>query len=159
MLTQMTKRMESSAEVDLRFMEMAMQEAQLASEEGEIPVGAVIVAGGKVIAKAHNQTERLGDVTAHAEMIAITSAQNYFDGKVLPDCTLYVTLEPCPMCAGAIGWARLKRVVWGADDPKRGYRHYALDERGPLHPKTEIGKGVLADQCLDILQSFFRSRR
>ena len=107
MLTQMTKRMESSAEVDLRFMEMAMQEAQLASEEGEIPVGAVIVAGGKVIAKAHNQTERLGDVTAHAEMIAITSAQNYFGGKVLPDCTLYVTLEPCPRCAGAIGGARL----------------------------------------------------
>lgn len=150
---------ESPAESDERFMTVALDEARIAAEEGEVPVGAVIVAGGKIIARAHNQTERLCDVTAHAEMIAITAAQNHFGGKVLPDCTLYVTLEPCAMCAGAIGWARPARLVWGADDEKGGFRRYAADERGPIHPKTEIGKGILADQSVEILRSFFRRRR
>lgn len=152
-------RQESPEEADYRFMAMALEEAAEAAKEGEVPIGAVVVCGGRVVARDHNRTEALKDVTAHAEMLAITAAQNYMGAKVIPDCTLYVTLEPCSMCAGAIGWARPKRLVWGADDPKGGFRRYAKDERGPLHPKTEIGKGVLADESSDLLKLFFRRRR
>ncbi len=150
---------ESDAQRDERFMNEALEEARLASEEGEIPIGAVIVCGGRIIARAHNLTERLGDVTAHAEMLAITAAQNHLGGKVLPDCTLYVTVEPCPMCAGALGWARLKRIVWGADDPKRGYLSITAPGRTPLHPKTLVERGVLADESAALMRSFFRARR
>ncbi len=140
-------------------MGMAMEEARRAAEEGEVPVGAVIVVNDRVIAKAHNMTERLRDVTAHAEILAITAAQNALGGKVLPDCTLYVTLEPCAMCAGAIGWARLGRVVWAADDPKGGVRTYYRPDRLPFHPKTVIDTGLMAADSATLLTTFFRSRR
>ncbi len=150
---------ETDEQRDERFMREALAEARMASEEGEVPIGAVVVCNGRIIARAHNLTERLGDVTAHAEMLAITAAQNNLGGKVLPDCTLYVTVEPCPMCAGAIGWARLKRVVWGADDPRRGYRSVTAPGRTPLHPKTLLTTGPLADEALALLRSFFSRRR
>ncbi len=151
--------MEKQEEIDRKFMSAALEEARVAAEEGEIPVGAVIVCNGKIIARAHNQTERLSDATAHAEMIALTSAQNYFGGKALPDCTLYVTLEPCPMCAGAIGWTRIGRIVWGADDPKRGFASYCEPRRSPLHPKTLITRGILAEESAEGMRDFFRQRR
>lgn len=150
---------ETDAQRDERFMAVALEEARIASEEGEIPIGAVVVCGGRIIARAHNLTERLGDVTAHAEMLAITSAQNHLGGKVLPDCTLYVTVEPCPMCAGALGWARLKRIVWGADDPKRGYQSITAPDRTPMHPKTLVERGVLADEAAALMKDFFQARR
>ena len=140
-------------------MRIALEEARIAAEEGEVPVGAVIVVNDRVIAKSHNMTEALRDVTAHAEILAITAAQNALGGKVLPDCTLYVTLEPCAMCAGALGWARLGRIVWGADDPKGGVRSYYRPERLPFHPKTRIENGLLAEECAEILKDFFRARR
>ena len=141
---------------DLKFMKMALDEARTAASEGEIPVGAVVVCKGMVIARAHNLTETLTDVTAHAEMQAITAAASYLGGKYLDECTLYVTLEPCTMCAGAIGWSQLKRLVYGASDPKRGYTLFAPNA---LHPKTEVKSGVLADECAQIVQEFFRKRR
>ena len=144
---------------DEHFMRIALEEARIAAEEGEVPVGAVIVVNDRVIAKSHNMTEALRDVTAHAEILAITAAQNALGGKVLPDCTLYVTLEPCAMCAGALGWARLGRIVWGADDPKGGVRSYYRPERLPFHPKTRIENGLLAEECAEILKDFFRARR
>lgn len=144
---------------DEKFMSAAIAEAMIAAEEGEIPVGAVVVCNGRIIARAHNQTERLHDATAHAEMIALTSAQNYFGGRALPECTLYVTLEPCPMCAGAIGWTRPGRIVWGADDPKRGFDSCCRPEKTPLHPKTIITKGVMAEECAELMKQFFRLRR
>lgn len=150
---------ETGAQRDERFMREALKEASLAADGGEVPVGAVIVAGGRVIARAHNLTERLNDVTAHAEMLAITAAQNHLGGKVLPECELYVTVEPCPMCAGAIGWARLHRVVWGAADPRRGFRSVTAPGKSPLHPRTLVAEGVLADECLDTLRGFFKARR
>ena len=137
-------------------MRQALHEAQLAFDEGEVPVGAVVVCRGRVIAHAHNQTETLTDVTAHAEMLALTSAASWLGGKYLADCTLYVTVEPCPMCAGALGWAQVSRVVWGADDEKRGFRRYAPDV---LHPKAETTSGVLADECAALMKDFFRKRR
>lgn len=141
---------------DERFMSMALDEARLAMSEGEIPVGAVMVCRGRVVAKAHNQTEALNDVTAHAEMIAITSAANLIGGKYLTDCTLYVTVEPCSMCASALGWAHVSRVVYGASDEKRGYRRLAP---GVLHPKTIVSAGVLSDDCAALMKEFFRERR
>lgn len=141
---------------DEQFMKMALQEARVAFDAGEIPVGAVVVCRNRVIARAHNLTERLGDVTAHAEMQAITSAAASLGGKYLTDCTLYVTLEPCVMCAGAIGWAQLSRVVFGAGDDKRGYRRFAP---GALHPKTQVEQGVLADECAALMKTFFAKRR
>ena len=141
---------------DERFMKMALQEARVAFDAGEIPVGAVVVCRDRVIARAHNLTERLGDVTAHAEMQAITSAAASLGGKYLTDCTLYVTLEPCVMCAGAIGWAQLSRVVFGASDEKRGYRRFAP---GVLHPKTQVELGVLADECAALMKDFFVKKR
>lgn len=141
---------------DERFMSMALDEARLAMSEGEIPVGAVMVCRGRVVARAHNQTEALNDVTAHAEMIAITSAANLIGGKYLTDCTLYVTVEPCSMCASALGWAHVSRVVYGASDEKRGYRRLAP---GVLHPKTIVSAGVLSDDCSALMKEFFRERR
>ena len=143
-------------ELDIRFMKMALDEAAVAAVQGEIPVGAVVVCNGMVIARAHNLTETLTDVTAHAEMQAITAAASYLGGKYLDQCTLYVTLEPCVMCAGAIGWSQLQRLVFGASDPKRGYTVFAPDA---LHPKTEVTSGVLADECGGIVQEFFRKKR
>lgn len=137
-------------------MRQALLEARKAFDEDEIPVGAVVVCKGRVIARAHNQTETLNDVTAHAEMLAITSAASWLGGKYLTDCTLYVTVEPCPMCAGALGWAQVSRVVWGADDDKRGFRRFAP---GVLHPKTETSSGVLADECAALMKCFFKNRR
>ena len=135
---------------------MALDEAAAAAAQGEIPVGALVVCNGMVIARAHNLTETLTDVTAHAEMQVITAAASYLGGKYLDQCTLYVTLEPCVMCAGAIGWSQLKRLVYGASDDKRGYTIYAPNA---LHPKTEVKSGVMADECAQIVQEFFRKRR
>lgn len=150
---------ETDEERDERFMMMALDEAAAAAGEGEVPVGAVVVCNGRVIARAHNLTERLRDVTAHAEMQAITAAAEHLNGKYLTDCTIYVTLEPCPMCAAALKWAQISRVVFGASDPKRGYRAAFAHPESAFHPKTEVASGLLADECLLILQSFFRSRR
>lgn len=141
---------------DLRFMRLALEEAKQGFDEGEIPVGAVVVANGMVIARAHNQTETLHDVTAHAEMLAITSAANMLGGKYLKDCTLYVTVEPCVMCAGAIGWSQVKRLVYGAADEKRGFSLYAPQA---LHPKTTVTFGVLEEECRNLMQDFFKNKR
>ena len=141
---------------DADFMKMALVEARQAFAEGEVPVGAVVVCQGRSIARAHNRTEALTDVTAHAEMQAITAAASWLGGKYLTDCTLYVTVEPCVMCAGAIAWAQVSRLVWGADDEKRGYRRTAPDA---LHPRTEVVMGVLADDCATLMTQFFRERR
>ena len=141
---------------DADFMKMALVEARQAFAEGEVPVGAVVVCQGRIIARAHNRTEALTDVTAHAEMQAITAAASWLGGKYLTDCTLYVTVEPCVMCAGAIAWAQVSRLVCGADDEKRGYRRTAPDA---LHPRTEVVMGVLADDCAALMTQFFRERR
>lgn len=148
--------MDVNVELDEKFMRMALQEAQQAFDADEIPVGAVVVSGGRIIARAHNLTEMLCDVTAHAEMQAITSAANNLGGKYLTDCTLYVTLEPCVMCAGAIGWAQVSRLVYGASDPRRGYSKLAPEA---LHPKAQVLSGVLADECQALVQDFFRKKR
>lgn len=147
---------EEQLKLDRYFMKKALDEAQAAYAEGEIPIGAVVVCRGRIIARAHNMTETLHDVTAHAEMQAITMAANQLGGKYLTDCTLYVTVEPCPMCAGALGWSQIPRVVFGAPDVKRGYNTFA-----PLvlHPKTKVTAGVLEDECREIMQRFFRERR
>lgn len=137
-------------------MRMALDEAHLAYEAGEIPIGAVVVCKDRVISRAHNLTETLCDVTAHAEMQAITSAANTLGGKYLTDCTLYVTVEPCTMCAGAIGWAQIPRIVYGAADEKRGFHEYAPKA---MHPKATITTGVLEEECRQLMQKFFRSRR
>lgn len=141
---------------DEHFMREAMKEAHKAFDEGEVPVGAVVVAQNKIIARAHNQTERLKDATAHAEMVAITSATNFIGGKYLTDCTLYVTLEPCVMCAGAMNWSQVSKVVYGADDVQRGFR---LIQTPLLHSKTEIVKGILADECKKLIMLFFERLR
>ena len=141
---------------DEYFMKRALAEAEQAFSEGEIPVGAVVVCQNKIIARAHNQTETLTDVTAHAEMLAITSATSWLGGKYLTECTLFVTLEPCVMCAGALGWTQIDRIVWGASDPKRGFRQFAPDA---LHPKTQIAEGILANESEDLLKRFFEARR
>ena len=141
---------------DEYFMKKAFAEALQAFEEGEIPVGAVVVAGGKIIARTHNLTETLNDVTAHAEMQAITAAANLLGGKYLNDCILYVTLEPCVMCAGALAWAQIGKIVYGATDEKRGFKKYAPQT---LHPKTEVVGGVFEIECAELLQEFFRQKR
>ena len=141
---------------DAYFMQQALVEARRAYDEEEIPVGAVVVCDGSIIARAHNLTERLADVTAHAEMQAFTAAAEYLGGKYLNDCTLYVTLEPCVMCAGAAGWTQLGRIVYGASDPKRGFERLG---RSMLHPRTEVTAGVLADECETLLKAFFKQRR
>jgi cytidine/deoxycytidylate deaminase family protein len=136
-------------------MQKALQEAQIAFEQGEVPVGAVITIGERIIAKAHNLTEKLTDVTAHAEMQAITAASEYLGGKYLMDCTLYVTLEPCVMCAGALYWSQIGKVVYGATDSKRGYHLFG----NLLHPKTQLVQGVLEDACSQLVKDFFLQRR
>lgn len=141
---------------DEYFMRRALQEAEQAYREGEIPIGAVVVCRGKIIARAHNLTETLHDVTAHAEMQAITAAANELGGKYLTDCTLYVTVEPCVMCAGALGWSQLARVVYGAADEKRGFQLYAPRA---LHVKTKIASDILEEECRTLMQKFFRERR
>lgn len=141
---------------DEKYMRMALREAEAAKQADEVPIGAVIVCRGRVIARGHNLTETLTDVTAHAEMQAITSAANTLGGKYLTECTLYVTVEPCVMCAGAIGWAQIPRIVYGAADDKRGFRRYAPQA---LHPKAEVVGGVLEAECSELMKDFFRSRR
>lgn len=141
---------------DEQFMRKALVEAQAAFDEGEIPVGAIVVCRGHIISRAHNLTETLTDVTAHAEMQAITAAANALGGKYLTDCTLYVTVEPCPMCAGAIGWAQIPRIVYGAPDEKRGYHKFAPNV---FHPKATAIGGVLEEECRTLMQEFFKKRR
>mgnify|MGYP003500418264 FL=1 len=143
-------------ENDTRYMTMALAEAQKAFAMGEVPVGCVIVANGQVVGRGHNLTETLQDVTAHAEMQAITAATNTLGGKYLSQCTLYVTVEPCVMCAGAIGWSQIRRVVYGAADEKRGFMTYAPKA---LHPKCTISSGVLEEECRQLIQSFFAKKR
>lgn len=138
------------------YMQQALQEARKAAEAGEVPVGAVVVCRDRIIARAHNLTETLNDVTAHAEMQAITAAANALGGKYLTDCTLYVTVEPCVMCAGAIAWSQMGKLVFGAVDEKRGYRRYAPQA---LHPKTEVVTGVKAEECAQLMKDFFKKKR
>jgi tRNA(adenine34) deaminase len=141
---------------DEYFMRQALTEAKLAFSEDEIPIGAVIVNKNRIIARAHNLSETLNDVTAHAEMQAITAAASVMGGKYLTDCTLYVTVEPCPMCAGALRWAQIAKIVFGASDEKRGYRTVSP---GMLHPRTQVVSGILADECASLMQLFFEQKR
>lgn len=141
---------------DEDYMRKAIAEAQQAAAEDEIPIGAIVTCRGRIVARTHNLTETLHDVTAHAEMQAITAAANALGGKYLQDCTMYVTVEPCPMCAGALGWAQISRIVYGAKDEKRGYTAYALKA---LHPKTEVQAGVLEEDCRELMQTFFQNKR
>lgn len=143
-------------DIDERMMREALREAEAALEEHEVPIGAVVTCRGRIIAKAHNLTETLHDPTAHAEMQAITMATEYLGGKYLKDCTLYVTVEPCPMCAAALNWAQVTRIVYGAADPRRGYTLFSPDL---LHPRTEVVSGVLATPCADIMTDFFKEKR
>lgn len=147
---------EEQQKKDEHYMLMALDEARRAYEEGEIPIGCIVVCRDRVVARSHNLTETLCDVTAHAEMQAITAAANTIGGKYLTDCTLYVTVEPCPMCAGALGWSQVSRVVFGCPDEKRGYHEYAPRA---LHPKTNVTGGVLGEACRQLMQSFFREKR
>ena len=140
---------------DTFFMKKALDEAQQAATKGEVPVGVVVVAKGQIIARGHNLTETLNDVTAHAEMQAITAAANHLGGKYLHDCTLYVTLEPCSMCAGALYWSQLGRLVFAAEDKDRGYRK----QQTPLHPKTEVTQGICAQESSEMIQQFFKNKR
>ena len=143
-------------EEDIRYMREALKEAAEAAMDDEVPIGAVIVAGGRIIAKGHNMTEMLHDPTAHAEMIALTAATEAIGSKYLNDCTLYVTVEPCPMCAAALNWAQVGRIVYGASDPKRGYSMYTPSL---LHPKTTVTSGIAADECSAIVTEYFKSKR
>ena len=144
---------------DEYYMSLAMRQAEEAMDADEVPVGAVIICNGKVIATGYNQTEALNDVTAHAEMIALTAAANNLGGKYLPQCTLYVTVEPCIMCAGALGWSQIGRIVYGASDPKRGFTKFCNNNLTPLHPKTIVTKGIMANEASDLLKEFFKKKR
>lgn len=146
----------SVASEDEKFMREALKEARQAAEEDEVPVGAVVVCGGRIISKGHNMTERLHDPSAHAEMIALTAATEFLGGKYLKDCCLYVTVEPCSMCASALAWAQLGRLVYGAPDPKRGY---ALYTPSLLHPKTAVTAGILEQECSSLVSGYFREKR
>ncbi len=137
-------------------MRLALAEAEAAAAENEIPIGAVVVSGGRLIARAHNLTERLTDVTAHAEMQAVTAAATALGGKYLNDCTLYVTVEPCVMCAGALAWSQLGRLVSGTADPKRGFRRFAPEA---LHPRTQVTAGILEEECAALMRNFFQQKR
>ena len=141
---------------DINFMKQALLEAKAAQTDGEVPIGAVIACNGRIIARGHNMTERLNDSTAHAEMIAITAATEAIGGKYLQDCTLYVTVEPCPMCAAATAWAQLGRLVYGAADPRRGY---TLFSPSLLHPKTQVSAGVMQEECSALVTDFFKNKR
>lgn len=142
--------------IDEKYMREALKEAQEAAYEDEVPIGAVLVCRGNIIARGHNMTERLHDPTAHAEMLALTSGTEAMGGKYLDACTLYVTVEPCPMCAAALGWAHLERLVFGTQDPKRGY---SLFSPSLLHPKTEVLGGILRDQCSELVKEYFKKKR
>jgi tRNA(adenine34) deaminase len=139
-------------------MKQALAQAQIAFEEDEVPVGAVVVINNKIISRGYNQVEKLNDPTAHAEIIAVTSAFNFLGSKYLPDATIYITVEPCVMCAGALYWSKIGKVVYGASDEKNGYLRIIKDH-SPFHPKTEIIRGVLKEECADLMKSFFRSKR
>lgn len=143
-------------EEDIIYMKQALAEANKAYSQGEIPIGAVVVCRGKIIARSHNLTELLHDVTAHAEMQAITAAAEHLGGKYLTDCTLYVTVEPCIMCAGALGWSQISRIVYGTPDEKRGYARFAPNA---LHPRTQVTSGVMAEECAELMQRFFKEKR
>lgn len=143
---------------DEYYMQQALREAEKAFEQDEIPIGAVIVIHQKIVARAYNMTERLNDSTAHAEILALTSAYNFLGSKYLPDATLYVTIEPCLMCTGAMYWSKLARVVWGADDEKNGHRRITAPNF-PFHPKTKIRTGVLQDECAYLMKAFFKQKR
>jgi tRNA(adenine34) deaminase len=147
---------------DEHYMHQALKEARNAYSEEEIPIGAIIVLGDRIIARGHNQTERLNDSTAHAEIIALTSAFNFLGSKYLPEASIYITVEPCLMCAGALYWSKIGRVIYGADDEKNGYRRGAPSTNiagWPFHPKTILAKGILKDECAALMQDFFRERR
>lgn len=143
-------------DLDEKYMREALREAESALSEDEVPIGAVVVCRGRVISKGHNMTERLTDPSAHAEMIALTASTESLGGKYLKDCTLYVTVEPCPMCAAALAWAQLGRLVWGASDPKRGFSLYSPSL---LHPKTDTRSGVLEDECSTLIKDYFKGKR
>ncbi|TAH05437.1 MAG: nucleoside deaminase [Sphingobacteriales bacterium] len=140
------------------FMQQALKEALLAFEEEEVPVGAVVVLNNRIIARGHNMVEKLNDPTAHAEMIALTSAFNFLGAKYLPDASLYVTVEPCLMCTGALYWSKISRIIWGAADEKNGHQR-VTGNQFPFHPKTQVTKGVMADECAELMKSFFRRKR
>lgn len=146
----------SKENIDISFMKQALQEANKAGERDEVPIGAVVVCQGRIIARGYNLTETLIDVTAHAEMQAITAAAGFLGGKYLTDCTLYVTVEPCVMCAGALGWSQISRIVFGAADDKRGFQRFAPNA---LHPKTEVISGVLEEECSKLVKNFFKKKR
>lgn len=148
--------LENNSNNDEKFMRLALRQAQEAASRDEVPIGAVIVCQGRVIARGHNLTETLTDVTAHAEMQAITSASTFLGGKYLTGCTIYVTVEPCLMCAGALGWSQIDRVVYGATDDKRGYHTFCSN---PFHNKTEVVGGVLAQECAQLMTDFFKKKR
>lgn len=143
---------------DEYFMQQALKEARIAFDEGEVPIGAVVVANGKIIARGHNEVEKLNDPTAHAEMIALTSAFSHIGAKYLPDATLYVTVEPCLMCAGALYWSKITRIVWGADDEKNGHKRITKEEH-PFHQKAEVTTGVLKEECAQLMKDFFKKMR
>jgi tRNA(adenine34) deaminase len=143
---------------DEQYMQQALKEAQKAFDEGEVPVGAIVVLHNKIIARGYNQVEKLNDCTAHAEMIALTSAFNYVGSKYLPEAILYVTVEPCLMCAGALYWSKLAKIVWGADDEKNGHRHIT-QPKSPFHPKTIVESGLLKDACTSLMKDFFKNLR
>ena len=140
------------------FMKQALREAQLAFDAGEVPVGALVVINNKIIARGHNEVEKLNDPTAHAEIIALTSAFNFLGSKYLTDATLYVTVEPCLMCAGAMYWSKISNIVWGADDEKNGHRRITKNE-SPFHQKAEITKGILKEECAQLMKDFFKQKR
>lgn len=148
--------METEYTMEHFFMQSALAEARLAAEEGEVPIGAVVVCGGRIVGKGHNRVEALGDATAHAEMQALTAAMNSLGGKYLPECTLYVTVEPCVMCAGAIAWSQVGRVVYGAADPKKGYSTYSDHI---FHPKTIVNSGFMEEECRALMEEFFKKLR
>ena len=155
----------TAKDVDIRFMKEALRQARLAYDSGEVPVGAVVVWDNKIIARGHNQVEQLNDSTAHAEMIAITAAFNQVGSKYLPEAAIYITVEPCLMCSGALYWSKIGRVVYGASDEKNGYRKYVSSpnaggsEKAPFHPKTSLSYGILADECAQLMKDFFQARR
>jgi tRNA(adenine34) deaminase len=140
------------------YMRQALEQAKRAFDEDEVPVGAVVVLNDKIIARGYNQVERLNDPTAHGEIIALTSAFNYLGSKYLPDATIYITVEPCLMCAGALYWSKISRIVYGANDEKNGYLHITRDVF-PFHPKTELVRGVLKEECAELMKAFFRQKR
>jgi tRNA(adenine34) deaminase len=148
--------MDAEYNIEHFFMQAALAEARAAADEGEIPIGAVVVCGGRIVGKGHNRVEALGDATAHAEMQALTAAMNALGGKYLPECTIYVTVEPCIMCAGALAWSQIGRVVYGAADPKKGYSTYSDHV---LHPKTVVEKGLMEQECREVMEQFFKKLR